>query len=240
MTRRRPAPEAEQARITRRYDRLARIYDIYDAPMDMMGGRRRRRRVIAGATGSVLEVGIGTGRNLALYAEGIEVTGIDVAEHMIERAARRASRLGMQVRLDVADVQALPFADDSFDTVTATCVFCSVADPVRGLAELRRVVRPQGRILLLEHVRPRNRFFGWLADLLTPITRRLFGPAINRRTEENVKAAGLEVMDIARHGIWREIVARPDAAVARAPDIGAAGGVSGEPVDEDSASSGTA
>jgi ubiquinone/menaquinone biosynthesis C-methylase UbiE len=108
-----------------------------------------------------------------------------------------------------ANVEDLPFPDDSFDTVTATCVFCSVEGPVRGLEEVKRVVKPRGQVLLLEHVRPGGRISGWLADRLTSLTRRLLGPDINRPTEDNVRRAGLEIIEVRRQGIWREIVARP-------------------------------
>jgi len=202
-------PKRPQEAVTAAYDRMSPFYDLYDAPMEVMGGRRRRKRVIGGARGRTLEIGVGTGRNLALYPPGVEVTGIDVSEGMLDRARRRAREGDLQVDLRQADVQALPFEDDSFDTVTATCVFCSVADPVAGLREVARVVAPEGRVLLLEHVRPRNRVLGWIFDRLTPLVSRVFGPEINRRTEENVEAAGLEIVDVRRSGIWREITARP-------------------------------
>lgn len=110
-----------------------------------------------------------------------------------------------------APMERLPFPDDRFDTVAAACVFCSVADALQGLREVRRVVKPTGRVLLLEHVRPRNPLFGRLFDVLSPLTRRLMGPEINRRTEETVRAAGLEIEAVRREGIWREIVARETA-----------------------------
>jgi ubiquinone/menaquinone biosynthesis C-methylase UbiE len=204
------APSAAN-RVARVYDRFARFYDLFEAPMDRMGGRVRRRRVLGQATGRVLEVGIGTGLNLEHYPADIELTGIDISERMLERARQRAERQGRPVQLELADVEAMPYPYATFDTVTATCVFCSVADPVQGLREVRRVVKPEGRVLLLEHVRPRNLVLGALFDLLTPLTRRLFGPEINRRTEENVRAAGLEITSIRREGIWREIHARPEA-----------------------------
>ncbi len=217
-----------QAEVTRRYDRMAALYDLYDAPMELAGTRRRRRRLLRAARGAVLEVGVGTGRNLPHYPEEATVTGIDVSARMLDRARRRAAhRSG--VELLEADVQDLPFADASFDAAVATCVFCSVADPVRGLHELGRVLRPDGTALLLEHVRPRNPILGRLADLLSPLTRRVFGFRIDRRTEENVAAAGLEIIHVRRSGVWREIVARPSSPTRPSPRDGSSRRTSREP-----------
>ena len=191
------------------YDRLAPVYDLYSGPMEWMGGARRRDRLFGRAVGAVLEVGVGTGMNLQHYPAEVRVRGIDVSPRMLDRARPRAEAAEVDVDLEVADVEDLPYADDSFDTATAACVFCSVADPVQGLRELARVTRPDGRVLLLEHVRPRNRVLGFLADLISPLTRLLFGPYVNRRTERNVAAAGLEIVDVRRQGVWREIQARP-------------------------------
>ena len=197
------------ADVARRYDRIARFYDAFESPMDLLGGRRRRARTVGAATGRTLEVGIGTGRNLDLYRPDVEVTGIDISPAMLARARHRAARRDRQVQLGVADVERLPYPDASFDTVCATCVFCSVPDPVAGFAEIARVVDPGGQVLLLEHVRPRNRLLGWLADRLSPIVQRAIGPAINRRTEDNIRSGGLHLVEVRRRGVWREIVARP-------------------------------
>lgn len=215
---------SDQDDVTRRYDRIARFYDVLDKPMDLLGVGRRRKRLLARAQGRTLEVGVGTGRNLGLYPAGVHLTGIDVSANMLARAQRAADRRDEpDVTLELADVQELPYGDRSFDTVTATCVFCSVADPIAGLREVARVINADGHVLLLEHVRPRNAILGWFADLLTPIVSRLIGPDINRRTEDNIAAAGLEVVEIRRWGVWREIIAitRVNEAMALAGKISA-------------------
>lgn len=189
------------------YDRLGRLYDLIEAPMEWMGGAQRRRRVVAGSRGSVLEVGAGTGRNFEHYPRDVALTAVDLSEPMLRQARRRAAAT-TGIELLQGDVERLPFGDASFDTVVATCVFCSVHDPVQGLREVERVVKPDGQVLLLEHVRPRNAVLGRIADVVSPLTRRLFGPELNRRTEDNVRAAGLELVEVRREGIWREIVAR--------------------------------
>lgn len=191
------------------YDRIAGVYDLYTAPMDAMGGSKARDRLFGRATGQVLELGVGTGANLRFYPANVDLVGVDLSPRMLERARRRADRLGLAVSLEVADIERLPYPDESFDTVTAACVFCSVADPVRGLQEAARVTRRDGQILLYEHVRPRNRLLGRWADWASPWTRRAFGPELNRQTESNAVAAGLTIIESRPSGIWREIVATP-------------------------------
>ncbi len=202
------SPDTEQDAVTRRYDRIARFYDLIDKPMGLFGVGRRRERLLSRARGRTLEVGIGTGRNLGLYPQDVRLTGIDVSANMLSVAQRSSGARAGDITLEAGDVQHLSYGDDSFDTVTGTCVFCSVADPVAGLREVARVVRSDGQVLLLEHVRPRTALLGWLADRLNPVTRRFMGPEINRRTEDNVVAAGLRITSVRRSGVWREIVAR--------------------------------
>ncbi len=156
-----------QNAVTARYDRIARFYDLIDKPMDLMGVRRRRKRLLRQARDTTLEVGVGTGRNLGLYSENVELTGTDVSTNMLAKAQQVAATDRIHATFELAGVQQLPLGDGSLDSVTAACVFCSVADPVAdpvaGLAEVAR----------------------------------------------NVTAAGLDIIEVRRWGVWREIVARP-------------------------------
>lgn len=176
----------------RRYDRIAPVYDLMEWGMER-GARGWREELWERATGKrVLEVGVGTGKNFPYYPEGAEVVGIDISEGMLSRARQRADRLGVEVTLDLADAQALPYEDATYDVVLATFVFCSVPDPIQGLREAFRVLKPGGRLLLLEHVRSELPVLGTLMRWLDPIPYRIFGAHIARDTVANVKAAGFE------------------------------------------------
>ena len=116
--------------------------------------REKRRKLLATASGRVLEVGAGTGFNLPHYPESVEdLTLTDGMDGMLRRAERRAGETGRHVTARRASVESLPFEDGSFDTVVASLLLCSVDDQVRALAEIRRVLRPGGQYLFLEHVR---------------------------------------------------------------------------------------
>ncbi len=218
-------PEAEATtRVRKRYDRLAPVYDLMEALMERTA-QKWRRLLWEGVEGEkILEVGVGTGKNMPYYPGGSKITAIDLSAKMLERARRRAERLGIAVELRQMDAQALDLPDNSFDTVVATFVFCSMPDPVRGLRELGRVAKPKGKILLLEHMRPESPWLGKLFDLLNPITARLFGFNINRRTLENIRKARLELermQSLDRLGIFKLIVARPgSASIYQCPECG--------------------
>lgn len=188
-------PSDPTAQVRRRYDRLAAWFDYLEMPMERMRFSRWRRRLQTAVQGpAVLEAGVGTGRNLSYYPEGVAVTAVDLSPRMLARARSTAARLGRRVDLRVMDVEHLAFGDQTFDTVCATFVFCSVPDPVQGLTELRRVCKPQGRLLLLEHMRPGHWFWGWLFDRLNFLVVRITGANINRRTMDNLRAAGWRVV----------------------------------------------
>ena len=177
------------ASVRRKYNRNAVIYDA----MDRMIRDAWRAKVISQAVGRVLEVGVGTGNNLPFYEPAVtcEMVGIDLSPGMLARARKKPCRVPREL-LEM-DAQSLAFPDASFDTVLATCVFCTVPDPILGLKEVRRVCRPTGCILLLEHVRIDKPVIGPLMDLLDPLSVALIGTHINRRTIENARLAGLTI-----------------------------------------------
>jgi len=178
----------------KRYNRIAFLYDFMEAPMEGLRFASWRQRLTGGIAGpTALEVGVGTGKNLAYYPQDVRITAIDLSPRMLARARKKAKKLNIKVDLQEMDVQYLKFPDHSFDTVFATFVFCSVPDPVMGLRELRRVCKPEGRLLLLEHMRPGNAALGFFFDALNPVVVRMMGANINRRTIDNIRTAGWQI-----------------------------------------------
>ena len=191
----------------RRYDRQAGFYDFIEVPWELLIYRGLRRRLWSQVAGArILEIGVGTGRNLPHHPAGARLVAVDLSPRMLRRAAGHARRLNQELDLLLADAQRLPFRDGAFDAGAATFVFCSVPDPVAGLQEVKRVVHAGGRVHLLEHVRASNPLIGRLMDLLNPIWVRLTGANINRDTVANVQSAGIRLENVeSRMGIMRLI-----------------------------------
>jgi ubiquinone/menaquinone biosynthesis C-methylase UbiE len=206
--------DKEATALTRaRYQRISPIYDRIEWLMERRF-RPWREKLWQSVRGpQVLEIGVGTGKNIELWPAGCQLTAIDLTPGMLDRARRRAKSLGRNDDvLALGDVEHLELPSGTFDTVVATFVFCSVPDPVQGLREVGRVVKPKGQILLLEHVRIERPFIGTLMDGLAPLIVRMNGANINRRTVQNVRRAGLQierVEDLDSMGMFKLISARP-------------------------------
>jgi ubiquinone/menaquinone biosynthesis C-methylase UbiE len=151
-----------------------------------------------GGGGRLLEIGAGTGLNFAHYPPGAHGAATEPSREMLRLAQTKRRPAG--VCLVQNSAEALPFADDSFDAAFATLVFCSVASPPRAFAELRRVVRAGGRVVLLEHVRPAG-LLGLVFDALSFFTVRLFDDHFNRRTAQEARRAGLRVINVEPHAL---------------------------------------
>lgn len=189
------------------FDDISSVYDRGMRPLEWLVFRRLRRGLFPSIRGDVLEFGVGTGVNLPLYRADARVIGCDASGEMLGWAARR--RTQNRVVLIQANVQRIPFADASFDAVTGSLVFCSVADPTKGLSEARRVLRPRGRLVLLEHTRG-NGLGAWLTDLLHPLWHtRSRECHLNRETARSVVQAGFQIQRVKQHmlGIVRVIEA---------------------------------
>jgi ubiquinone/menaquinone biosynthesis C-methylase UbiE len=200
----------ETERLKRIYEKQAPRYDRSIAFWEKVLFRDGRQWVCSRAQGEVLEVAIGTGRNLTFYPAGVRLTGIDLSPAMLERARERAGELGMEVDLREGDAQDLPFPGGSFDTVVCTLSLCNVPDDRRAVAEMKRVLRPGGRLLLLDHIRAASGLGRAVQKALEFVWVRLEGEHLLRRPLEHAKAEGLRIEERERYkrGIVERVSAR--------------------------------
>jgi ubiquinone/menaquinone biosynthesis C-methylase UbiE len=215
----RQASDQRAQRLRRYWDKHARTYDKQMAFFERVLFGDGRQWVCAQATGDVLEVAIGTGRNLPHYPKGIRLTGIDFSPTMLELARRQADQLGLNVDLRLGDAQALDLPDASFDTVVCTLSLCAIPDEPRGVAEMKRVLRPGGRLLLLDHVAAAPRAARAVQWLLERITVPLGGEHLRRRPLRQVQAEGFQIeqRERAKLGIVERLTARKPAEPSPSP-----------------------
>jgi ubiquinone/menaquinone biosynthesis C-methylase UbiE len=203
-----PPPQKTRARPAT-YDRLAGRYDRAIAPLEKRFLARWRAETLQElpAESRVLEVGAGTGLNFPFYPRGAHGVASELSGEMLKVA--RSKERPASIHLVQTSAAQLPFPDDSFDAAFATLVFCSLPSPAEAFRELRRVVRPGGRIVLLEHVRPRG-LLGYVFDALSLLTVALFDDHFNRRTSDEARRAGLQLLRVERRmwGIFNLIVCR--------------------------------
>lgn len=197
--------------ISRGYDRFARWYDLVEGIPDILGVRRLRQRLLKRASGDVLEVAAGTGKNLAYYPDQCRITAVDISREMLNVARKRSAQLTIDVDILLADAVTLPFSDRSFDTVISSLSTCTFPDPLAALKEMKRVCRPAGRVLLLEHGRSDRDRLGRWQDRHADQFAKPLGCHWNREPLELAQAAGLNVIETKRNffGVFHSIVAKP-------------------------------
>jgi ubiquinone/menaquinone biosynthesis C-methylase UbiE len=207
------APDAGMDRVRRIWARLAPRYDkkIRLPERLLFGGGRAW--VCSRAHGDVLEIGVGTGRNLPHYPPDVRITAMDASAEMLDIARSRAADLRRQVTLRVGDAQSLEFSDQSFDAVVCTLSLCSIPDPRAAVAEMKRILRPGGRALLLEHVRSPRMLVRTIQRSLEPFTVWLEGDHLVREPLDLLTAEGfqLEELERSRLGIVERVAARKPA-----------------------------
>ena len=188
-------------RHTSLYDRIfARIYDPFLWLGEQRGLAERRRGLLAAAHGRVLEIGAGTGLNVSHYPPGIdELVLTEPVASMARRLERRAAGREGQTRVVVAPAERLPFPDDAFDTVVSTLVLCTVPEPDRALAEIRRALKPGGSLLFIEHLRSDVPRWGrWQDRLARPWAAFASGCRCNRNTLDLLEASGMRLAGVER------------------------------------------
>ncbi|HEY8626335.1 MAG TPA: methyltransferase domain-containing protein [Solirubrobacteraceae bacterium] len=200
----------ETERVVRLYEKQAHKYDREMGFYERLLFAGGRAWVCAQATGEVLEIAVGTGRNLPHYPEGVRLTGIELSPAMLEIARARARELGRDADLRVGDAQTLDFPDECFDTVVCTLSLCTIPDERAAVAEVRRVLRPAGRFLLLEHVRSPVLPVRAVQRLLDPLLVHFGGDHLLREPLDHLRAERFEIERLERSklGIVERVRAR--------------------------------
>ena len=200
-----------KGQIRQTYDRIAHWYDLIEAVPEFLGVRRLRYEILQRASGRVLDVAAGTGKNLRYYPETCQITAADMSSAMMEIARMRANSLGLDITFLMMDAEAIGLQDKSFDTVVSSLTLCTFPEPVAALQEMARVCRTNGRILLVEHGRSDCERLGRWQDRRADRHEAKVGCHWNREPLEIVLKAGLKVIDARRtfFGILHLIEAMP-------------------------------
>jgi len=180
-----------------KYSRIAKLYDLFEWPMETLLFKKLRKETVSYTYGHVLEVGVGTGKNLPYYNGNVDLTAIDFSPGMLEIAKNRKTEVDIKAfKLYEMDVQYLKFEDDTFDTVISTFVFCTVPDPMAGLKEVFRVLKPEGKVIFLEHMKSKYFVLNIFLYLMNIVSKRVLGTSMIRETQKNIKQAGFTIISV--------------------------------------------
>ncbi|MFI1917241.1 class I SAM-dependent methyltransferase [Nocardia sp. NPDC020380] len=201
---------AQNARWHHYWDKKSRSYDKEMGFWDRHVFGDSRPWACSQATGEVLEVAIGTGLNIPFYPETVHLTGIDLSDQMFAIARHRATDLGRTVTLQQGDAHSLPFHDNSFDTVVCTFGLCAIPDSDTAIGEMRRVLRPAGHLILVDHVTSSSRPARWVQRALETVTVPLAGEHFLRRPLNTVRTTGFDIEQTERFklGLVERLTAR--------------------------------
>lgn len=194
-----------------KYSRIAKYYDAFEYPIERLLFQKLRAEAVSHARKKTLEVGVGTGKNLPYYHPDIDLIVIDVSPGMLRIAQERLHDVHVKsLRLYEMDVQHLSFADNTFDTVVSTFVFCTVPDPIAGLKEVYRVLKPSGTAVFLEHMKSRHWLVNIMLSLMNVFSTRMLGTSMVRETQKNIERVGFTIESVKQtvFDVVRLIVAR--------------------------------
>lgn len=175
-----------------KWDNASKIYDLINMGVEWRFGKYKHQ-LFSKAKGKILLVAVGTGLDFQYFPPNSKIIGIDISSKMLEKAQIKVYKSLLDVELKQMDARKLEFEDNTFDTAVTSCTFCSVSNPIQCLKEIRRTLKPAGRLLMFEHVRSKIFWMGPMMDALTIISRK-FGPDLNRRTGGNIKKAGFKLL----------------------------------------------
>ena len=196
------------------YRRMAKLYDGQARVADRLLFGHAREWVAAHATGDVLEIGVGTGLNLPHYGKSIRLVGIDLSGDMLAVARKRVATLALDDRVNLrqADAQHLDLADSTFDTVVSTCTFCTIPDPAAAAREAFRLLRPGGRLVLVEHGPSSTRWMAASQRTVERMTLRICADHLTRDPVIYLRPAGFAVDSVLRSRagmVFRVLATRP-------------------------------
>ena len=175
-----------------KYDQVAKVFDFFRKG-DMRRWGLAQKNLFQKMQGKVLHIGVGTGMEIINFPSDLDITCIDLSPQMLERALWRAKQYQGEIRFCLMNSESLAFPDNTFDTLVTVCVFCTVSHPVAGLKECRRVLKPEGKLLMFEHVMSKNLIYGLSLKFMSLFTSALEGTHLDRDTVENVRKAGFKI-----------------------------------------------
>jgi len=182
---------------SQKYSRIAKLYDLFEWPIETLLFKKLRKEAVSYAYGHVLEVGVGTGKNLPYYNKNVDLTAIDFSPGMLEVAKNKKTEIDLKsFKLYEMDVQDLKFEDDTFDTVISTFVFCTVPDPMAGLREVYRVLKPKGKVIFLEHMKSKYYILNIFLYLMNIVLTKLLGTSMIRETQKNIEQTGFTIVSV--------------------------------------------
>ena len=192
-----------RAALEKKWNRIARFYNFSTHASERRWEPFKKELFSKMGDGDILFLAIGTGEEIRLFPEGHRISAIDISSQMLLRAEAKALNYNGSLQLKQMDARHLEFASDSFDQVFTSCTFCSVPEPVKGLKELFRVLKPGGDLNMFEHTRSRHFPFREILWMMNPVAERI-GPSLTRDTVANVRAAGFSVRSV--NNIYLDIV----------------------------------